>query len=166
MALEDEIKTKEKSNKKDKSDDREMLTDEEEQELTIIVALSKNLIDDGGIEVIQQAMGSSDPAQVIGQFMMQLLSQLADALRNVMEFSPRIVLNEGGWVEQISDYLQEEYNIPVNIMDRAEIYIGTTAHGMAQTANAQANGQQPMAAPTAPQEAAPNASPTMPTGGM
>lgn len=122
------------------------LSDEEEDELKIMVNLAEDMIDDGGYQVIEQAMNSKDPAQVIGQFILQLGSQLGEQLP--FEISPRIMLAEGGWVEQISDYLQEEYDVPKKIMDRAEIFIGSTAQGMAQQ-------QQP-----AP------AQPAMPQGGV
>lgn len=124
------------------------LTDQEENDLEIAVALAENLIDEGGYQVIQQAEQSSDPATVIGQFLMQLGSQLGESLP--FPISPRIMLAEGGWVEQVSDYLQEEYDIPKQVMDRAEIFIGSNAQAMAQ--------QQQQAAPqeaAMPQEAGP-----------
>lgn len=128
------------------------LTAPEEQDLSIMVNLAKNMIDDGGIEVIKSAEKSKDQGQVIGQFMFQLGSQLAEKLSGMVDVSPRIMLIEGGWAEQVSDYLQEEYSIPKDIMDRAELYIG----GMAQEmANAQQAGQQPPQGAPAPEQAPP-----------
>ena len=106
--------------------------------MEIYNTLSKNLIDDGGYEVIEQAQQSKDPGVVIGQFLMQLSEQLAEKLP--FDPSPRILLAVGGWVEEISDYLQEEYNVPQKIMDRAEIYMATSAQQMAQAGPPQQGG--------------------------
>lgn len=132
------------------------LTDDEEDDLRIAVNLAKNLIDDGGYEVIEQAMSSSDPGQVIGQFLMQMVSQMAENLPEGVDLSPRIFFAYGGWVEQISDYLQEEYDVPKKDMDRAEMYIGSAAQQMAQ-----GQAQQQQGAPAAP---APEQAPVMPGG--
>lgn len=129
---------------------QEQLTSEEEKDLEIAVALAENLIDEGGWKVIQQAEQSKDPAVIIGQFLMQLGAQLGEQLP--FPISPRIMLAEGGWVEQVSDYLQEEYGIPKDVMDRAEIFIGSNAQAMAQA--------QQQQAPPAP------AVPVVPQGGM
>ena len=121
----------------------ERLGKEEEDELRIMVNLAENMIDEGGADIIDQAMESKDPGTIIGQFIMQLGSQLGEQLP--FEISPRIMLAEGGWVEQISDYLQEQYDVPKKVMDRAEIFVGSSAQNMAQQQQ-----QQP-----APQGAAP-----------
>lgn len=121
MALEDKVKEQQ---------DNGQLTDAEENELDIMVKLAQNMIDEGGIDAIDSASGSKDAGQVIGQFLMQLGSQLGEQLP--FEISPRIMLARGGWLEQVSDYLQEEYNIPKKDMDRAEIFVASSAQGMAQ----------------------------------
>jgi len=148
MALENKMATQ--------SPEEETLTKDEQDDLAIMITLSKNLIDDGGYEVIEQAQNSKDPAVIIGQFLMQLSEQLAEKLP--FDPSPRIMLARDGWVEQISDYIQEEYNVPSKVMDRAEIYIATSAQQMQQEQVAQ--DQQPQGAPM-PQQA-----PAMPMGGM
>lgn len=126
------------------------MTEDQEQDLSIAVNICKNLIDDGGVEVIQQALQTPDPGQVIGQFLMQMVAQMTENLPNGIEIDPAIYLAVGGWVEQISDYLQEEYDVPKQVMDRAEIFIGTAANEMA--AGAQAQQQQQPAAPPMPQQ--------------
>lgn len=123
---------------------QETLAKGEEDELKIMVNLAQDMIDEGGDQVVDQAMNSKDPGTIIGQFLMQLGSQLGEQLP--FEISPRIMLAEGGWVEQISDYLQEQYDVPKKVMDRAEIFIGSSAQQMAQ--GQQAQQQQP----AAPQE--------------
>lgn len=134
----------------------EQLTKDEMDDLDIMVNLSKEMIDDGGIDVIDQAIEqSNDPAQVIGQFLMQMVSQLGESLPEDMDLSPRIFFAYGGWVEQISDYLQEQYGIPQEVMDRVEMFIGTAATQMQQGEAA----KQPAPQPT-------QAGPVMPQGGV
>lgn len=134
------------------------LTKDEQDDLAIMLTLSKNLIDDGGYEVIEQAQNSKDPGVVIAQFLMQLSEQLAEQLP--FEPSARILLAEDGWVEQISDFLQDDYNVPKKVMDRAEIYMATAAQQMEQA------GQQQQQAPQQGREA--QGAPPMPMaqGGM
>lgn len=115
----------------------EKLTDDEEDDLNIMVTLAENMIDDGGYEVLAQAEQSSDPGQVVGQFLLQLGSQIGEMLPDNIKPSPRIMFAHGGWVEQVSDYLQEEYDIPKATMDRAEIFIATAAQQMAEGQAAQ-----------------------------
>ena len=149
MALEKEV-MKEQAPEQEAPVDETSLSDEEEQDLTIAVRLAEDLIDDGGIEIVQQALQSSDPGQVIGQFLMQLVSQMSENLPKDIELSPRIYFAEGGWIEQVSDFLQDEYDIPRDVMDRAEMFIGTAAQQMAQ---GQASGQQQPPAGAPPAEA-------------
>ena len=133
MALEEQALKNEPS--------QERLTDDEEDDLKIMVNLGKNMIDEGGSQVIEQALQSKDPGVIIGQFLMQLGSQLGEQLP--FEISPRIMLAHGGWLEEMSDYLQDEYDIPKKDMDRAEMFVASSAQGMAQQ-------QQQQAAPPAP----------------
>ena len=147
MALEEQVVEQEAS--------ANQLSNEEEQDLAIAVNMAMDLIDDGGWQVVQQAEQSKDPAVIIGQFLMQLGAQLGEQLP--FPISPRIMLAEGGWVEQVSDYLQEEYDVPKDVMDRAEIFVGSSAQQMAQ---AQQQGVPQQAQPAAP------AAPAMPQEGM
>lgn len=156
MALEEKLKEQPEEIKGN-------MTDDEEQDLEIAVLLGKKLIDGGGSEVITAAQKSSDPAQVIGQFLMQLGSQLVEKMPADMKPSPKIFLASGGWLEQMSDFLQEEYDVSREVADRAEIYVAQAAHGMAQAKQGAGAG-----APTgdaAPAGAAPAAPAPMP-GGM
>lgn len=135
------------------------LSEEEELDLSILVNLAKELIDDGGFDVVQQAVDqSNDPGQVVGQFLMQMGAQLVEQMPEDVTMSPRVLLAEGGWVEQISDYLQEQYDISKEVMDRAEIYVGTSAQ---ELASGQQQQQQQAAAP----QQAP-AAPVLPAGGV
>lgn len=121
-------------------------------DLKIAVMLAQNMLEEGGFDVIEKALaGSSDPAQVIGQFLMQLGQQLLENMPEGMEINPGILLARGGWLEQISDYIQEELDVKAGVMDKAEIYVASTAQQMAESK------QQP-------QQAAPAGPPVMPEG--
>lgn len=155
MAIKDELE------KEDTPDGT--LHEKEEKDLSIMVNLAKNMIDDEGIKVIKSAENSKDQGQVIGQFLFQLGSTLAEKLSGMVDVSPRIMLAEGGWVEQVSDYLQEQYGIPKDVMDRAELYIGGMAQQMAQGQQ----GGSPQAAPAGQPPAPEQQPPMMPQqGGM
>lgn len=132
------------------------LTDDEEADLKIMVNLGKNMIDEGGAQVVEQALASKDPGVILGQFLYQLGGQLAEKLP--FDPSPRIMLAQGGFLEQISDYLQEQYDVPKKVADRAEIYIASSAQAQAQQKQAQPAQAQPAEgqAPAVP----------VPSGGM
>ncbi len=122
----------------------------DELDLKIAVLMAQDMLDKGGVEPILTAVKqSSNPGQVIGQFLMQLASQMAEGMPDDMKLSPALMLVEGGWVEQISDFLQEEYDIKKEIMDKAEAFIGVSSEQMAKAQ------QQPQGAPAeAPPEGA------------
>lgn len=117
------------------------LSDEEELDLKIAVLMGENLLQKGGFDVIDKAVSqSSDPSQVIGQFMMQLGQQLMENMPDDIQLSPKILLAKHGWVEQISDYIQSEAHVPKKVMDKAEIYVASTASQMAQAKQQQGQG--------------------------
>lgn len=142
MALEDQLQGQQSPQE---------MTEDQEQDLSIAVNIAKNLIDDGGWEIIEQALESNDPGQIIGQFLMQLVAQMTENLPEGVDIDPAIYLAIGGWVEQISDYLQEEYDVSKEVMDRAEMYIGTASQQMMQ-GQQQQQAQMEQAAPM-PQQA-------------
>lgn len=154
MALEQQVMQQQEAPMPEEEEGAERLTPEEEDDLAIAVTLAQNIIDDGGIQVIDEAMNSSsDPAEVIGQFLMQLVAQMSEQLPEEVELSPRVFLAQGGWVEQVSDYLQEDYDIPREVMDRAEMFIAAQADSMAQGAMQQQEAQQQqLAQPAMPQQ--------------
>lgn len=157
MAIKDQLE------EQDDQPQEDTLSKEEKTDLRILLTLTKNLIDDEGHKIIESAEQSKDPSVVIGQFLMQLASQTLDQVP--FEASPRILLAKDGWVEQISDYLQDEYNVPKKVMDRAEIFIASSAQQMAQGGNQppQEGAPQPEQAQPVPQQQGP----VMPaTGGV
>lgn len=165
MALEQQMAAvpEQQAMEEQQAPEQERLTEEEEDDLAIAVMLAENMIDDGGYDIIEQALSSSsDPAQVIGEFLMQLVAQMSEQLPPEGQMSPRVFFAEGGWVEQISDYLQEQYDVPREVMDKAEIFIATQASSMANGAVQEQTGQAPAAPVPAPQGAGLEAS----MGGM
>lgn len=142
MALDEKLKKKEEVQEED-GDDIAALNDEQEENLEMAVLLAKQLIAQGGSEVLDAAKTSKDPGQVIGQFLVQLGSQMGEQLPPEVSIDPVIMLCEGGWVEQISDFLQEEYDVSREDADRAEIYVATTAEQIAKGQQAQQAGATP-----------------------
>lgn len=127
------------------------MSDDDKETLSIMVDQAQQAIEQGGADVIQQAMsGSKNPAQVIAQFILQLGSQIADSMDSQgMPVNPQVMLNEGGFVEQVSDFLQSYYDIPKDVMDQAEKIVGAAAMSMHQAESAP-QGQQAPAAPEQP----------------
>lgn len=155
MALEEAMsKTPEgMDDENEREDGPEDMTDEEEDDLRIAVTLAEDLIDQGGYDIIEKALSTKDPGTIIGQFIMQLVSQMGESLPEGVTLSPRIFFAYGGVVEQISDYLQEEYGVSKEIMDRAEKFIGAAAQEMAAGQQAQQQQAPQQAAPALPQGA-------------
>lgn len=111
----------------------ESLTDEEENDLRTAVLIAERMFEEEGYSIIEQALNtSSDPAQVIGQFLIQMIKSLDENMPNNAKLSRRIWLAQGGWVEQVMDMIIEEFDLDYAIADKAEVYIGTTIAQMAK----------------------------------
>lgn len=154
----------EKMRKGQQENDPAALNDEEEMDLKIAVLMGERLLNEGGYDVIEKAVDqSSDPGQVIGQFIMQLGQQLHETMPDDMQLSPKIMLAHGGWLEQISDIIQEQAHVKKSVMDKAEIYVASTAHQMAQAKQQQGgmNNGEPVP-PVAPGPG----TPVVPQGGQ
>jgi len=136
-------------------------------DLKIAVMLGERLLEDGGFDVIESAVKhSSDPGQVIGQFLMQMGQQMMESMPEDTKLSPAILLQPGGWVEQMSDYIQKQAHVKKEIMDKAEIYVASTAQQMAQAKRGQVDGVQAPVGTATGQAAAPAGPPAMPQGAM
>lgn len=128
MALEDQVQ-----------EDTQALSKDEKDDLRIAVGITQDLIDDGGWEVVERAISTSkDPGQVVGQFLMQLAGELTKNLPQGVTLSPRIWLANDGVLEQVSDYLQEEYDVDSEVMDRAEMFVASAIQAQAQQEQQQA----------------------------
>lgn len=117
----------------------------------------------GGLEVIRKAINeSNDPAQVIGQFLAQIMGQLAEQLQAEVGLDPRIFLAKDGWLDLMLDYIEQELGYPEEFSD--EIYtqvldvIKAAAQGPQAPNNVMEQG--------VPSQGAPQQQPPAPTGGM
>ncbi|HEY9814708.1 MAG TPA: hypothetical protein V6D20_02725 [Candidatus Obscuribacterales bacterium] len=81
----------------------------------------KMLQEGGGMKIISDAIQQSQqPAQVIGQFLAQMIGQLAENLQREMDIDPKIFLAKGGWLDSILNYIEKEMDMPEEFSD--EIY--------------------------------------------
>lgn len=106
-----------------------------------------------GIQTIKAAIEESkDPAQVIGQFLAQIMGVLAEKLQGEINLDPRVFLAKGGWLELMLDYIESKLGYPEEFSD--QIYMQTVEVIKAAAMNpqqAQGGGQPPQGAPMPPQ---------------
>ena len=75
----------------------------------------------GGLELIKKAIDQSqDPAQVVGQFMSQIIAQLAESLAREYNIDPGIFLAKDGFLDYILNYIEQKLGYPEEFSD--EIY--------------------------------------------
>ena len=122
------------------------MTDEQERDLEIAVLFGRNVLTDARVQSIAPALMSKDPGQVLGQFFLTLIKKIDESFVNDMALDKAIYLAEGGWLEQMSEALQDEYNVSEDITNRMETYVASMAQQMAQQGQQQA-AQAPAAVP-------------------
>lgn len=128
-------------------------------DVEIAVRMAIQMVEQGGgVKVIADALKSKDPAQVIGQFLAQLMGQLAEKMQSELDISPKIFLSKGGWLEKMLDYIERALNKPPEFSD--EIYAQVL-----ETVKAAAMGGNPPQEQAPPQEAMPQQG-GMPQEGM
>lgn len=116
-----------------KSQPKANFSEEEDKDLRIGVLIGEQLLEQGGLDVIQKAVdSSSDPAQVIGQFFVHMIQHLQEKMPPEVKLSPRIYLSKNGWLEQMMDYVIEKIELDPKVADRAEVYVATTAQQLAK----------------------------------
>lgn len=77
-----------------------------------------------GLQTIKAAIEESqDPAQVIGQFLAQIMAVLAEKLQGEINLDPRVFLAKGGWLELMLDYIEQKLGYPEEFSD--QIYMQT-----------------------------------------
>lgn len=146
MAIEEQVMNQVPAN--EQAPTLESLTDEEEDDLELAVLTTERLLEDGGYEVIEQALTTSkDPSQVIGQFMIQLIQKLNEQFVNENQLSRRIWLCKGGWLEQAMDMVIDEFGLDYAVSDKAEVYVADTITKMAQAGASAGPAPQPGQAP-------------------
>ena len=124
----------------------------------------KLLNEGGGLDLIKKSINQSqDPAQVIGQFLAQIIAKLAEQLLQEYSIDPGIFLAKDGFLDYILNYIEQKLGYPESFSD--EIYtqvveiIKAAAQGPAAP-NGVMEGQ-PSMPPPAQQDGA-----TQPSGGM
>ena len=156
MALEEQMAQAQAQSAEQPAPQLESLNEEEEIDLQTAVLLAERLFEEGGFDVIEQAIEtSSDPAQVIGQFLIQMIKQMDEAAPNESKFSKRIYLAKGGWVEQVMDFIIDEFQLDYAVADKAEVYVAETIQQMAKAGNTAGAAPQPGEAPPAMPQGAP-----------
>jgi hypothetical protein len=91
-----------------------------DDDIELATRMGIKLLNEGnGLQIVRQAVNSSkDPAQVIGQFLAQIMAQLATALHQEYQIDPRIFLCKGGWLEHMLDYIETQLHLPKNFSDQ------------------------------------------------
>lgn len=88
-------------------------------DVELLTRMAIKLMSDGGLDVIKTALQESqDPAQVVGQFMVQLISQLAENVGQQVDIDMRAFLAKGGVLENLLDYIEEQLGYPAEFSDQ------------------------------------------------
>lgn len=117
----------------------------------------------GGLDLIRKTINeSNDPAQVIGQFLAQIMGQLAEQLQQEVGLDPRIFLAKDGWLDLMLDYIEDELGYPEEFSDEIYAQVLDIIKAAAQGPQAPNN----VTGQPAPPGAAPPAQPAPPQGGM
>lgn len=112
---------------------KEQLPPEEEQEVVEDVPVSadqvelvtrlgiKLLKEGGGLDTLGKAIQQSqDPAQVVGQFMVQLIGSLIEQLKEQIDLDPRVFLVPDGFLDNMLDFLEDQLSLPSEFSDQVE----------------------------------------------
>jgi hypothetical protein len=117
----------------------------------------KLLTEGNGIKVIHDAITQSqDPAQVIGQFLAQMMGELAEQLQKQAGIDPGVFLAKNGFLDAILNYIEKKLGYPSDFSD--QIYsavlevIKAAAMGPESPNNVAVQGQGPQQAPPPPQQ--------------
>ena len=97
----------------------------EEQEKSAVIGDVKNilnlinkLLDQGGWDVVKQAVNSQDPAQPLGAFIAQLIMQITEQMaKSGQDMDLRAWLMPGGIVEVLLDMFEAEFDLPPEFSD-------------------------------------------------
>lgn len=89
------------------------------RDVEIAVRLGIKMLNDSGLQVIKDALDKSqDPAQVIGQFLAQLMGKMAEELQAKIGLDPRVFLAKRGFLETILDYIEGKLGYPSDFSDK------------------------------------------------
>ena len=120
-------------------DEEGVLTADEDRDLHIAWMVVEELMEQGAIDVILDALdNSASPEQVIGQAIAQMMMQVEEQFTGEDKLSPRIFFAENGLLEIIGDYLEDE-GVPEDIVGKSEMVAFAT---LKQVGDQQAAAQQ------------------------
>ena len=90
-----------------------------QDDLEIAFRMGVQLLNDGGLDMLRKAINeSTDPAVVIGQFLAQLMGQMAETLRDEVDIDPAVFLAKGGWLDMTLDYIETKLGYPEQFSDQ------------------------------------------------
>lgn len=143
--------------------DRAMPSEEAEQTAMNEIDVDPNLVEtlylmsvdmikeSGVLEKLGPALQqSADPAQVVGQFLVQLIGQLAEVASEEYNFDPRVFLAQNGWLDRTLEFIEDELGLPEEFSEDVK---GTVLEMIKALAQGEKQPQQPQqgAVPSAPQ---------------
>lgn len=147
-----------------------------DEDIELAVRMGVQMMNEGqGLKVVKDAINQSkDPGQVIGQFLAQIMAQMAEKLQKEFEIDPKIFLAKGGWLEHMLDYLEKKLGYPSDFSDKVYAEVVEVIKAAAQGPDAPNNVMDPKASPppTGPENVPPmdgsgqGAPPQPPQGGM
>lgn len=91
----------------------------ESSDAEIVSMMGMAMLDAGGLDLISQSLNSSsDPGQVVGQVLAQLIGQLAEFASANMGVDPQVFLQPDGFLDQILDYIERKLGLPADFSDQ------------------------------------------------
>lgn len=104
-------------------------------EVSLAVALSKKLMKEaGGLNGLKKALSQTqDPAEVVAKFLVQLLMKVKEVLdKEQVELPPESILEDGGWMDQMLDFLEDQLGLPPEFSDEVGGAVLETFKALAQ----------------------------------
>lgn len=124
----------------------------------------KMLNEGNGLQVISDAINQSqDPAQVVGQFLAQIMGELAEQLNKEAGVDPGVFLAKDGVLDAVLNYIEKKLKYPEDFSDQIYGQVLEVIKAAAQNPQNAQQGQAPAQAGP-PQEQMAPAGP--PQGGM
>ena len=89
-------------------------------DVELAVNLGVKVLNEGnGLQLIEKAINQSqDPAQVVGQFLTQIIAKLAEQLRGEYGIDPGIFLAKDGFLDYILNYIEKKLGYPEEFSDQ------------------------------------------------
>lgn len=129
-------------------DNKKQIESNTSSDAELVSMMGMALLDNGGLETVQKALQSSeDPGQVVGQFLAQLIGQMAEFTASTLQIDPAVYTEPNGFLDQILDYIERKLGLPSEFSD--QVYGDTLEVIKAAAADPQqAQQNQPQQAPS------------------